>query len=193
MATKLEYYTANLGTASQINSTNKAAQTFSHSSTFTPVYVKVLASRQDLPGNLHVGIQAVDESGNPDGNDIFSGYASGDDWTEYPPGEWVTVTFTSPIELAADTTYALVFTAPDAVGGDPAKGINLWNDFSGATYPNGDYFWYSGSWAKTTGRDFGFELWGDEYVFTPPNSGPDITQIKRIVAAANNKIWYEDI
>lgn len=32
-----------------------------------------------------------------------------------------------------------------------------------------------------------------ETTFTPPSSGPDITTVKRVVAAANNKIWYENI
>ncbi len=32
-----------------------------------------------------------------------------------------------------------------------------------------------------------------ESAFSPPSSGPDITQVKKLIAAAANTIWYEDI
>ncbi len=75
-------------------------------------------------------------------------------------------------------------------------------DSSGLPFFVGDRDSSYSVWSITVGGpsandiyDTGTDTYGIAWVlrFLPPVSGPDITAVKKLVAAAANKIWYEDI
>lgn len=200
----LENYNTGDTTYHSVTEDSKDGQTFSRSATglisYTVTHVKILSNRIGSPGTFKAVIQGVDSNGLPDGNDLASGTIDGDTMNEHPE-QWNTITFDSPVTLDPDTTYAIVLSTPD----EPADTdvVQIKTDGSSPTYANGKFAWYSAgtgyTWIFASGpeRDLMFEIYGADFIFTPPSPGSDgknnMVTLKRLVAAANSKIWYEDI
>jgi len=183
--------------------------------------VKVFGRRLGTPGTFKVSVQGVDGSQLPDGVELASGSVNANVWTTDVGGAWYEITLDSPYFLTDNVMYALVFTAPDNPGGEPDM-IMLRSNNVDADYTRGHYCSRAGgggSWYKDTDKDFYFEEWsattkfeyydtggttwnglhGDAMyaqTFTPQfnfNPPADIVTYKRLVAAGNNTVWYEDI
>lgn len=112
---------------------------------------------------------------------------SGDSWTQSPTRDCYFVTKADGV-------------TKDYNSGDVASVVNFYNGTwvaqtftASSTYTITSVIlklWKRG--AGTTGT-VTVSIKTTETEFAPPSSGPDITTTKRIVAAANNKIWYEDV
>ena len=186
MATLYENYNTgdNGGRWFRDTNSDQECQTFTPSVSFTITYIKAYLQKVATGGVVTASIHATDGAGKPTVAVLCSGTydASGITGTE-----WVTITFGSSYVLNAGTKYALVLSSD-------GWGFN-WRYSTVAGYANGSRVYSTdngSSWTVDTTDDFMFETWGDP-AFSPPSSGPDITQIKRLVAAAANTIWYEDI
>lgn len=201
----LEYYNTGGTTYTSINDDDQKGQTFSRSVTglisYTLTHVKILSRRINSPGIFKAAIQAVDDDGLPDGVDLASGTINGNNIST--SDTWNTITFDSPITLDPDTTYAIVLTTPDE---PPAAYIIIKYDATSPTYANGSFganTLASGYIWVLTAYDLMFETYGTDLVFAPPAPSEDgsgnvtgvnnMVTLKRLVAAANSKIWYEDI
>ncbi|MBW1931472.1 MAG: hypothetical protein JRI56_00295 [Deltaproteobacteria bacterium] len=146
--------------------------------------VKLVLGKAGNPGDLTVSIRAVDGSGHPTGDDLASGVQLEADiplsWDETQKF----ITFSSPAFLSAGTTYTIV---ARALSGDASNYVN-WYKQTSDVYPGGNisYSEDGGSSWNISSFDAAFEEWG---IVGPPH---DRITIKKLVAAANNKIYYED-
>lgn len=182
--------------------------------------VKILGRRVGTPGTFKVSVQGVNGDQLPDGSEIASGTVNANDWTTDAAGIWYTITLDSPVVLTGNIMYALVFTTPDAPDGEPDQAMLRSHNVDGA-YASGHYCsWARGgsSWSKDTAKDFYFEEWSASTKFQYYDSGGTtwnglfadgryaqtftplagvalipVATYKRLVAAGNNEIWYEDI
>ncbi|HEB26573.1 MAG TPA: hypothetical protein ENI05_02185 [Porticoccus sp.] len=179
------------------------AQVFLTPSAFNVGSIRVFALRSSgaSAGTITAYITAVDGNDKPTGASLGSGSVdlmsiTATDIANPENGEWVTFTMSSTVSLNNGTKYAIVLACS---GVNPINSIFWVRDANGsysdgkaysndsASPPVGDLTWT----AHNSGLDdFLFEVYND---FDPPASGPDITTKKRLVVAANNKIWYEDI
>lgn len=191
MATRYEYYNTGDTLGSGFQAANWRAQTFTTVDGFKITSVKLLVFRTGSPGTVTVSIQGVDGSNKPDGSDI-TGLSVTDDpsgYTTSSSGEWIEYTFPSTFALSATTRYAIV---ARAAGGDVSNRVSWRADSSSPTYTNGEIL-TSGdsgsSWTALSSIDALFETWGNP-LFSPP---VDIVAYRRLVAAASDTIWYEDI
>ena len=103
-----------------------------------------------------------------------------------PPTEW---TLDAPVLLIQGTSYVIVVSAPD-IRNTLSYGV-LWEHSGSNEYADGLMSWSdnSGSSWTTTAWDFDFEVLG---VFSPAGVIPaDVTYTKKLVAVANNQLWYE--
>ncbi len=165
------------------------AMVFTATSSYAINSVKLLLFRTNSPGTITVSIKALDIDGKPTGADLASGTTDGDTLTTNTSGEWREITFGAPYSITAFIQYAVVIRSSQPLDNrlncrdngtnDYATGYRIVSTDSGSTWST-----------ISTARDMLFEAYD---IFNPPTSGPDITSIRRLVAAANSKIWYEDI
>jgi len=168
------------------------AQTFTASSTYTATAVSVNCSVFSQPGTFTGGIYATDGGGKPTGVALatFSIVIT----AETTSPTWSTISTLSPsISLTSGVKYALVIDGT-------ADEIFYWytdDDSSVDRYAGGEPFVDLGAGAGWVARsspnqtDHSFRVYsGAAYVFTPP---VDIVTYRRLVGAAEDAIWYEDI
>ncbi|MBA7636868.1 hypothetical protein ES703_44496 [subsurface metagenome] len=160
MATLYEYY--NTGDDGVFNFGDNwwGAQTFTPSVTHKITSVKLLLYRSGSPGTITVSIKATD-GGHPTGPDLCSGTTDGDTLPTTSPYEWREITLGAGYDPSADTKYAIVVRAPDAVAPDYIR----WRyDKTSATYGGGNYEVSDDSgfiWTPYPTYDFMFEEWGE--------------------------------
>ena len=192
MATLHEYYNTgdnvdwyNIGNASQW-----PGQSFTPQTQFTITSVKLKLLKSGSPGIFTVHITATDGSGLPTGSDLASGTYDGDTLTG--SAAWYEITLGAGATLTSGTKYALYISCPTASAGN----VIIWRgDNSSPTYTRGSALSSENSgssWANYSNIDTMFETWG-QFNFTPPATGPDTTMVKRLVAVADNKVFYESV
>lgn len=192
MATLQIYYNSGEdGFGGVVRPANWKAQTFTTLMGFSIESVKLFLYRMAAgsDGVITVSIKAVDvATGKPTGGNLASGTFNRDTLTIDTAGEWKEITFGSAYSLVAATKYAIVV-AP-AVG----TGDTYWrNDTTGNPYSDGSHTWSTDTgttWGTpSVNGDYLFETWG---ILTGVSLS-DVITYKRLVAAGNNEIWYEDI
>jgi len=175
-----DYYNTGNDDIRGITDTTWYGQTFLTTEDYLITKVKLLLYRSGTPGTVTVSIRAT-SAGLPTGADLTSGTTNGDTLTEDSGGEWRAITFSSSYLLNSSTTYAIVIRSE-------AAGLR-WNcDSSSPSYAGGSdvHSVDSGAnWDVTTSNDFMFETWGIDNIPT------DKVYSKKIVAIANNELWYE--
>lgn len=160
------------------------------------------SSGSSRSGNIVVSIKATDGSGKPTGANLISKTLAANTVTAiYPIHEWVEFVFPSTITVTAGVTYAIVC---NTVGGDTGTDGLYWQiGFAAGGEYQGGQLWESGDGGSTWSDESITDAWFGEYDdFDPPGSGgypgqlyggPDITSVRKLVAAAANTIYYEDI
>ncbi len=169
------------------------AQTFTASGVYFCTSIKLWMYRTGTPGTITVELRnAVPGVPVEPGVTIHvSGTTNGNTLTDSSVGEWREIVFSAPFQVASGTDYAIVVHAASA--NNSTNKIHVWSDGStpGAA---GDFTISSdlgSSWLDFSASfDLYYEVWGEGAI--PPSSGPDITQIRKLVAAAANTILYED-
>jgi hypothetical protein len=173
-----------------IDSSTWAAQSFTASESYTIESVKlVLNWYNSIPsGNVTVSIRETTEFGGgtkPTGGDLCSGTVACSSLPEYPAKTWTEITFDTPYALTKDVVYAIVVRT-----GVASPDIIWREDASSPTYSGGNYSYSTNAgsfWLLLTTIDFMFETYA---LFAAP---VDVVTIKKLVVAAANKIYYEDI
>ena len=181
MALKDSYNTGDNGEQIMFGA-NWEAQTFTASSNYGIASVKLKLYKFLTPGIITVSIRAT-TGGQPSGGDKTSGTTNGNTLTAISPGEWREITFSSPYSLTSGLKYAIVVR--------PAGNALYWRNASPGGYANGAREESSdsgASWTTRTTSDFMFETYSAAFL-TPV----DMITYRRLVAAASNTIWYEDI
>ncbi|GEM_PF-282338 len=151
-----EYYNTGDDTAHSFYGVYWDAQTFTPQVTHQIASVKLLLYRTGNPGTVTVSIRAT-SGGLPTGADLASGTTNGNTLPDTSPGEWHTITFTTPITLTAGTMYAIVVRVPS---GSTTNRLHWRFDSTSATYPRGTKCRSSdsgSSWTSDTTHDFMFE------------------------------------
>lgn len=195
MATLYEYYTDH-NTAFGINSSIiVCGQTFTPQITHTAYSLMLLlyTSASGTGGTLKVSLQATTGgvgSEEPVAPDLCSKSldCSGISQDSGNP-EWVEFVFTTTPTLTSGIVYAWRVARTSGT-----KSFGLKQDSTSPTYTRGHhcsgvYVGGNDIWSVYTTRDQVFKEYG-ESVFAPPT---DIVTYKRLVAAAADTIWYEDI
>ena len=181
------YNTGNDGTQIFSTSSYWYAQIFEASLSYDIGTIKLYLYRNGDPGNITVSIRAAEEwiTGwwRPVDADLVSKTISGTSFAD-TTNTWVEFTFSSPYSLTSGTKYAIVIRQ--------TVSAKLWwlDDGSSPTYANGNYARSTNSgstWTILISIDFMFETYDS---FSPP---VDIVTIKKLVAAASNKIYYENL
>ncbi len=166
--------------------TEEVAQNFTAPTNFLVTTISIKMYRVGSPTGFNViTLYTVDSSGHPD-QVIDSNSFTTASVTDDTNGDWVTVVITGA-NLVAGIQYAIRLT-----GGDSAGASLGWRfDNADATYAGGVRLHSTdngANWINQTGDDLMFRVNGT-VTHTPP---VDITTIRKLVAAGNNEIWYED-
>ena len=125
-----------------------------------------LTLRKNSEGPGNVVVQIVKTSDNkPDTSFVMASGSVGIDKIELTRG-LVEIPMSSFFQLEKNTQYAIV------VSSDVERRIIL-ASYSTASYPNGGYAIYEGTWVLDTGADMLFEVYGNvsKKVMTSPNEG----------------------
>ena len=165
MAERFEYYI----TGDDLNQTvyvdRWLAQTFTPATAHKITSVKLLLSRDGLPGEMTVSIRETDASGHPTGGDLCSGTSDSDTLVETPSSGWREITLGAGYDLNADQKYAIVLRCPTS--GKFSNTLIYRQDASSPTYAGG-WFEYSNNagvdWSTNDAVDGMFEEWGEEIV-----------------------------
>lgn len=192
-----EYYNTGADDIVYLYETLQEAQSFTPSVSFTIYYIKFLMYRTGSPGTITVELKVTDGDGKPTGSILASGTTNGNTLTTDSGGEWREITFSVPYTLSFGIKYIIIAHARDGVYANRA---HILVDASSPTYSGGNrvYFVSGPAWYVDVNKDLMFETYDG---FNPPswnNAGVGIgdnnmVTFKRLVAAANSKIWYEDI
>lgn len=174
---------------------DKFSQNFIPAVDYAVGSVRLPLARVGTPGTVTVGIYAVDGAFKPTGTVLASGTTSGNTLTEDYGWTWRTITLTTNPTLSASTEYAIVLSCAAA---DESNFVYWWmND---GTVPitsllaaqrrsfrsqNGGATWL----LLSTLTACNYEVY-DNYSFSPPVGMPTK---RRLIAAAHDKIWYEDV
>lgn len=188
MSVLAQYYNTNDDNFIKQYDVEEVAQTFTASENYTVTSIKVKIFRAGSPGTVSIGIYATDESGHPSTHLSSVGF-NGNTLTTDTAGEWKEVTLGGGGQaIISGTKYAIRIS-----GGDSGSVYVGWRvDSAGATFTDGnrEHSTDNGdNWTAYTDEDLMFEVWADS-LFSPPT---DYITIRKLVAAANNKIWYEDV
>jgi hypothetical protein len=162
VATLYEHYNENDDMVIACYSSVWEAQTFTVGEAGHPVTsVKIKAYRIGSPGTLTLSIRNVDGDGKPTGDDLTSGTADADGFTEDSSGAWYEISITE-YELEASTQYAIVMRCPD---GDISNLAELRMDYTSSTYDGGQLLVgvsSGGTWYSLATCDLMFEVWGED-------------------------------
>ncbi len=187
MSTRYDYYITgdDSGWETGIYGADRwGAQTFTASANYAIHSVKLKLYKIGSPGNITIHIQGVDGSDLPDNTDLAAGTYDGDSLGA-ATGAWVEIILTSPANLTSGTKYAIVI---KALSGDSNNTLCWRRDISSPSYTNGSDKWTIDAgvtWNDTTNYDLMFETYGRAQVAV------DKTFSKKLVAVANNEVWYE--
>jgi len=179
MATKYEYYNTGDGTQFDVYGSIWIAQTFTVGEVaHTILSVKLKLWRAGSPGTLTVSIKAVDENGQPTGNDLTSGTTNGNTLTTSSSGEWREISLTE-IELEANTKYAIVARALNGNLGNTIKWrLGTYSEYDGG---NSERSETSGSsWTPYSYHDQMFEVWGNPIFDTYTKTWQTDTLFKKL-------------
>ena len=141
------------------------AQTFTvgttgSNETFKVTHIKLKFDGEASPGEVTVGIRAVDGEGKPDGDDLAVGYIDGNSLPK-SGYETIVIGLNKPCILNANTQYAIVVRAVD---GDSDN--EIWWTYNDSNPYSGGQYWTSDdsgeSWTNEGAGDwdFFFEVWG---------------------------------
>ncbi len=187
MSVLAQYYNTNDDDFEKQYGIEEVAQTFTASQNYTIISIKILIYRVGTPGTCSISLYNTDESGHPSTFIRSSGF-NGNNLTTDTAGEWKEVIPGGGQAIVGGTKYAIRVS-----GGDDLNNYVGWRkDSAGATFIGGnrEHSTDNGvNWTAYADEDLMFEVWADS-IFTPPS---DKVIIRRLVAAANDKIWYEDI
>ena len=114
-------------------------------------------------------------------------FNASESWTQSPTRD---VYFVTKADGVVKDSNSGEVASVQAFYGDTWVGMTF---TAGSTYPITSIIlklWKRGAGSTGTAT---ISIRRTETTFAPPSSGPDITAVKRLVAAANNKIWYENI
>ena len=186
MSTKYENFEANDGTGAIFYGTSWQAQTFAANSSHVVSSIKLYSGLSGSPGDVTVSLRAVDANGKPTGSDLasktlaqadISGTGASPVWNEF--------ILDSQYNVVSGTQYTIVVRAPDG----SVNNSFVWIGYSSSGYADGKKTYSDDSgvtWATPSEtHDLDFQIWGSEYLPT------DKTYSKKLVAAANNELWYE--
>lgn len=187
-------------------------QTFTAGSAYDISSVKLLVFRTGNPGTVDVELLATDGDGKPTGAALASGSFAGSTLTTDTAGEWKEITFGSAYSLTSGNVYAIVVSAPSGAGGN---WLGWRTDGSAPVYSDGEKGTSTNSgssWSMSGSFTALFETWGEvpavyaECAGTCAATGAasgglgftatfitNTNIYRRLVAAGNNQIWYEDI
>lgn len=174
MATKFEFYDTARCAASLIYQARWAAQVFTPSTKHSIEYVKLRLYREGLPTAVYAAIRNT-TAGLPSGANLaVSNAVDCSAIAAATPGELVTFTLTSPIDLESGSSYAVLCYYPGGSYGD-----NRWINFcyecpscggGSNPYGGGKACWSTTSGASWVGLngldtcDYNFEEWGTEII-----------------------------
>ena len=185
MADRFEYYiTGEDGDVTINGSAKRQAQTFTPAVGHTITSIKLKLTKAASPGTVYAGITG----GVPSGSVLAQGSTNGNTLPNYPTGEWREFTLDTPLELAAETQYAIVFWGPSTDGTNKAYPRC---DATASAYPGG-YIWGStdggASWPNSSPTwDFMFEEWGTADVIpktsSDSGSGSEVLRSRDLGAA----------
>ena len=191
MATLQDYYNVNDDSFIKAYADEEPAQIFTASAAYTVYSIKVLIYKiGSPPGNTSIRIWGTDEDGLPSGP-ITSKSFSAATLTSNSAGEWREAVFTFPPTLISGTKYAIRVMGGSSMDVDNCVAWRV--DETSPAYSGGNRAHSTDNtvnWTAYPDDDFMFEV---RSILDYPVSGPDITQVKKLVAAAANKIWYENI
>ena len=176
------------GTGSTAYGVRWRFQTFTTTSAYAVSGIALNCWKYGSPGNITVSIRAVDGDGKPTGGDLATVTVVDSVISTLPTLAYYTFTFVSSYNLSNATKYAIVWRAP---GGDAGNYFQAFG-YDSSGYADGGFGTSSdsgSSWSSPSAtRDMNFRTYTT--TFNPP---VDIISYKRLVAAASNTIWYEDI
>jgi len=169
---------------SNIHDATWAAQTFTPAISHAITKVKLILGSNGTPGDLTIMIKAT-SGGEPTGDALCTGTQVAADIPDSWSGTQVFVDFDVPTSLIAGTKYAIVCKSLTSDGANYVQWYKKTTDvYAGGNALNsvnsGD------DWTPAATYDFAFEEWG---VVGPP---VDQVTIKKLVAAADNAVYYED-
>lgn len=144
------------------------AQTFTASSNYDIVSVKLKLFKTGSPGNITIELQGVTAS-KPNNVTLASGTTNGDTLTADSGGEWRTITFETPYSIVNGNEYAIVI---KPTGGDVDNATNWRADWIDPGYGNGAYcYTINGgtSWTRSTDWDLMFETYSASGVIITPH------------------------
>ena len=189
MAILQDYYNTNDDSFVKAYADEEPAQTFIASANY-PVYsIKCLIYKiGSPPGNTGIRLYTTDENGHPDTLLQSVGFSAAV-LTSNSAGEWKELVFSSKPILVSGTKYAIRVQGGTSMDADNCVAWRI--DASSPTYANGNRLHSTdntSTWTDFEDDDCMFEVYS---TVSPQTSGPDITAVKKLVAAGNNEIWYE--
>lgn len=178
-AGKIDEHTHNTGSTS-FSGADWVAMNFTASESYTITSVKLNLFKTGTPGTLTVSIRNT-TADVPSGGDLASGTFNANDLLA-SPGQYEEITLGAGYSLVSGTKYAIVCRCVAA--------SVYWG--RGLTYPGGGRCTSANAgvnWGAESVVKMNFETWG-----TPSSSIPsDQVVVRRLVAAGNNKFYYEDL
>jgi len=182
MATRYEYFISDELSAGDVSTTTWRGQSFKPQEPFTITSVKFKLSAPTEPtGNIEAYLYAAGDDHFPTGPLLASGSTPGSNVPS--SAALVEITFDSGADLEPSVEY-IVYLKRTATGGGS---VAMHGDSTDTGYTRGtgsrnfDGTWYAENNDKT------FETWGDGYTLPPT----DKNYTKKLVAFANNQLWYE--
>ncbi len=162
-------------------------QSFTALSAYNLNSVKLKLAKDGTPGTIIVELYNADVNHYPTGAALVSGNTNGNTLTSDDTGEWREITFSSSYLLTQGNVYVIVIKCLGwrALWRWQISGNGYATGKAVATVNSGSS-WYS---PNSGTADQIFENY-DDYTFSPP---VDIVTVRRLVAAAGNKFYYEDI
>jgi hypothetical protein len=163
------------------------AQTFRTTDAFTIGVVSLKCWRNGTPGNITVGIRALDGdaiNSKPTGSDLTSGTFNANTLpTAAGTAEWVNISLSAGYALSATTRYAIV------IHNSPANTLYLRQDTDSGYADGGRVMSVDGStWGAVSGTDdLMFRCYSE--VDAPPST--DLYVTKKLVAVGSGELWYE--
>ncbi len=186
-----DFYTPVKGDDVKIDSSNDlVAGIFIASSSYNLNRVDIQVYRVGSPGNITVTVQATVVDGGayaPDGVDLLTPTIfDGNTITADVAGEFTTISFPDTASITSGTRYAIVISGASTDGSNYVEWIS---DDGDQSYTGLIAFSSNGgsSWDKLI--DFG-EAFKAYSSFNPPS---EKATVRRLVAVAADKLWFEDI
>ncbi|MBW1927377.1 MAG: hypothetical protein JRI35_09370, partial [Deltaproteobacteria bacterium] len=183
MATLFESCTTNGDGQQGVYTNHWLGQQFTPSENHKLTYVSLLMRRDGTIGTYTVKIYETDENGLPVGNALVSVSQDCSGWsTSFVWHDWV---FPSSITVVAGTQYVIACEG----GGSGSDHLEWYSADANPPYSNNRLIVYNGSnwYVPANDIDLYFEEYGDEIPDTPV----DKTYSRRLIAIANNEVWYE--